>query len=239
MQFYTIILFCTLSSFISCDSKLIQADHNSSTVFYTTAFYDTIGNLAFTDTIKTWYKDSIAVQERHIIRRTTYDGRLTVDYPVFAYRFMNLRTRKWFDFSNLSDTATLLKSGSIPEAGFPDGGWNFYSKGGIPISGVVTKLHDTIADGIKYQLVKFNLAGESAEKSFTIGFVRCGMNSTMFSLEKTFTPQNNCAMTKLLGYSLRNNRPFSKLEVEYVADTIPGKLDLLFSKWLARTLTLP
>jgi hypothetical protein len=71
------------------------------------------GNLAFTDTIKTWYKDSIAIQELHKIRRTTYDGRSTVDYPVFAYRLMNLRT-KWFDFSSLSDTATVLKSGSIP-----------------------------------------------------------------------------------------------------------------------------
>jgi hypothetical protein len=235
MQFYKLILFWTLSSFISCNSKLIQGDHDGITVFFTTAFYDTTGNLAFTDTLKTWYKDSIAVQELHKIRRTTYDGNSTVDYPVFAYRFMNLRTSKWFDFSSLSDTATILKSGSIPEAGFPDGGWNFYSKGGIPISGGITKLHDTIVDGIKYQLVKFNLAGESAEKSFNIGFVRCGMKSTMFSLEKTFTHQNNCAMTKMLGYSLRNNRPFSKLELEYVADTIPSTIISLCSKWQART----
>ncbi|MET0395139.1 MAG: hypothetical protein ABW019_18475, partial [Chitinophagaceae bacterium] len=60
-QFLSIII---LSQFLSCTSTgQLHEPGNQGRVLETTHFYDAQGNMAYTDVLKIWYRDSSVVQE--------------------------------------------------------------------------------------------------------------------------------------------------------------------------------
>src|SRR5215510_13402848 len=106
-------LFC-LMLFITGIS-LAQGDSKDHFIHLRATFYDTMGKLRFTDTFKLWYRDSMAIEEIHRININTDTANVTtVSYTTLAYRFIDLRRNRWYDYNDLSPNSTLQRQDQLP-----------------------------------------------------------------------------------------------------------------------------
>ncbi len=207
--------------------------HEDAIIYLRTQFYDSTGKQQFVDTLKIWYKDSMAIEEIHSINLfTDTSGRSSTKYNTIAYRFIDLRNKIWIDFNDTAKNANIISMGPLPEVRFKDAGWCFYSEKVLEIQGHPEALGDTTIVGILYKKIRFSLKGQDPEKEFLIGYLQPETQSRMFSLEKSYSESINAVMKKLYNFKKANPTiPYASMEVDLVSKTLPYKIQTLFSSW--------
>jgi hypothetical protein len=200
-----------------------------------TYFYDDDGNHRFADTLQLWFKDSMAIQDKHTTeietRNTSKKSVTTIKMNLLGYRFINLQRMSWYDYATFSDTALTIDKGILPEFGFKDYGWNFYSDKVLQIQGEAMPIRDTTIESIRYKRVKFNVMGDDPQKVYKVGYLRCDKKEHLFSLLSSYSRLLKCTMTKLFTYRVGSTKPFSLIEIEFISDQLTKDEEKVFAAW--------
>src|SRR5258708_6634909 len=116
------------------------------------------GRQSFIDTLKTWYKDSVAIEEIHRINiMTDASNNTSINYSIMFYRFIDLRSKALYDYKAFSDTSKIFDKDVLSDSLMKNRqGWNFYSNEVPRIQGIPKLLTDTVIDNITYKRAKFH-----------------------------------------------------------------------------------
>jgi len=214
---------CEISKTELLDSGIVQVK---------TQFYDTAGKITFAAATRVWYQDSSTIQEIKKIRMVTDTNNITTTtYDIVMYRYIDIKSRTWYDYQSLSDTSVIINKGSLPDSGFRDQGWSYFSNKVNQIRGNPDMLEDTVMGTISYKRAKFNSIQYDPQKIFSIGYFRCDNKWKMLSLEKDFSKSLNCTLTKICDYSTVNYVLIGSMEIESLADTLSQHEMKIFSSW--------
>jgi hypothetical protein len=215
-------------------SCIISAQTNSTSkeyILYVASYYSNlIGESNLRDTLKVWYKDSMAIQEVRKINAVTKGGITIVNNPIVKYRFIDLRSNSYYDYLSLYDTSQMIKKGSL-DTFFKGGGWAFFASNNISIAGGVQFLADTTISGVLYKKAKLYSSKETIEKGYQIGYFQCDIKDMMFSLEKKLSSSQQCAMTKIYTFVTGNPTPVASLQVNFVSNELPPEIRKIFDVW--------
>jgi len=229
-RYLTVTLFINLASCISTEQPKL-AD-KSGQVQLKTHFYNLEGKQTFTDILRVWYKDSMAIEEIHKTKTVTDTANLTtVSYPVILYRYIDLRSKTLYDYKNLSDTAKVINKAVLPDSLMEDYGWSFYSEKAYRVKEKPEELSDTVIKNITYKRVKFNFPRDDPKENFLIGYYRCDNKGNLFSLEKSYSKKINCTMVKFYDFKAGESMPYASIEVDFVSDTLSGEELKIFDAW--------
>jgi hypothetical protein len=236
-----IIFCCSLSCIlVACGSSFKIRQSESGLVQLRTYFFDSTQTQTFTDTAKVWYYDSTTIEELHIINSVTdANGITVVTYPVFLHRYIDFRAKAWYTYLTFSDTARIVNMGILPDSGFTNYGWNFFPKTAREIEGTPQPLSDTVTEGQSFKRIRFKTK-RSDPDVVTIAYLRCdGVGLLLFSLEKAYSRQKNCIMTKRFGYLEGKTQPFVAKHVDFVRDSLTQQEMKVFEAWKKNMLSNP
>jgi len=148
---------------------------------------------------KIWYRDSLIVEEitgLYIDRDS--NGVENRSVSIHHYTFIDLPSKRFFDYSSFSDTAKLLKkyvqADSVPVMG----GWNFYYTQRVPRNLPVVPLTDTTIDNAKFKrclLINEGIDEASSQKYIAL-FSRDSKNF-LFSFDTELSKQIGFPLTRL------------------------------------------
>jgi hypothetical protein len=229
-QFITTAILFNLASCISMGQ--IDKPDKAEIVQLKTNFYNLDGKPRFTDIMKIWYKDSVAIEKINRTNIVTDTANITtISYTVLLYRYVDLRSKTLYDYENFSDTAKIINKAVLPDLAMKDHGWSFYSNKISQIQGIPESISDTIIDNITYKRAKFNFLHDDPGKGFMIGYFRCDGKGTMFSLEKSYSRKLNCTMTKFFDFRYGKKVPYASKEVDFISDTLTKEDLNVFESW--------
>ena len=221
----------TLGLFLySCNGKT----SNNTTTYHGDAgiltrkiqFYNSSGQQIYLAPMKIWYLDSVAIEELGIANIVTDTfKRTTISFIPRAYKYIDLRTKSWYDYTTFSDTSQIINKG-ILDTLFPEGGWAFYTNS-VRMKSKPEALPDTMIAAITYKRVKFSPL--KSRPTYMIGYLRCDNKGKLFSLEKDFSYRVNCVMTRCDEFKEGASRPFASSELEFLSDTLSEKEAKVFS----------
>jgi hypothetical protein len=229
-QFVAIVLFVNATSCISTEQP--AKSMKTEVVQRITHFYNADGIPGFSDTLKVWYKDSIAIEQVNRINIVTDTDKITriTNIPIL-YRYMDINKKMIYDYKSFSDTANVINKAVLPDSLMQDYGWSFYSEKTPRIKGIPEMMNDTTLNNITYKRAKFNFVWHDPTKHFIIGYFRCDGKGNLFSLEKSFSRQINCTLAKILDFKSGEANPFASKEVEFLSDTLSKEELKVFEAW--------
>jgi len=233
MNLSPIILLCFLSANACTSKENLKRPIKQGLVVMKTVFYDSSGTVKFVDTLKIWYKDSVAIQEIHRINLSNNSSKTPpqVTYSVILYRYMDLKNKALYDYKTFSDSAVMQNKASLPDSGMRDYGWSFYSEVLRRIQGTPEPLSDTILGNVTYRRTRFHFTHDDPKKSFIVGYFRCDGVNEMFSLEKSYSHKIGCVMTKFSEFGVDQINPFATIEVEFISDSLNDRELGVFQAW--------
>lgn len=216
--------------FISCKSQL-SPRLQESLVEIKSRIYMGGPTPPFTTSSLIWYQDSFAIEEIKLVKfNTDSKGVQTRNDEIEHYTFIDLRLHTLYDYSSFSDTAKLIKKISQPDSMFVDGGTNFYYAG-KRFRNAPESLPDTTIDQIRYKRIKFCLLEVNPEKVYSIGYLRCDQEDSMFSFEKPYCDSIGCVMLKIETFNKATNEIVISSEYNFLRDTLNPLEITVFDAW--------
>jgi hypothetical protein len=216
--------------FLSCTYNV--KDNDVGVIQLKTIFFSSDGDSSFIDIKKVWYKDSVSVQK---INRTNFVTDTTnvtkVSYSTMLFRFIDLKSRTLYDYKNFVDTALPFNKSSLPDSMMKDYGWNYYSDKVRRIQKIQENLNDTIIDNVNYKRIKFNFQGDDLQNGYKIGYFRCDRKAQLFSLEKVYSKELNCTMTKFVDFEHGRLSPHVSMQIEIISDSLSEKELKVLDTW--------
>lgn len=147
------------------------------------------------------------------------------------HRYIDLRSKTWYNYFSFSDTANLIDKGHLPDSVFTDYGWSYFSDKALQIMGTPRMMLDTVIQNITYKKAKFHFIQQDSSKNYQIGLFRCDGKGNLFSLEKQFSRFLNCTMTKLYTYRGNSTKPYGSIEIDFVSDDLSPEQMKVFAAW--------
>lgn len=212
---------------LSCGFKTVK--EASGIVSIVVGFYNTAATPSFTSKFKIWYNGNLTIQE--IIQtdfNTDTSGRQTMKQYVKHYLYINRETRSFYQYSTLSDTATISKSYKQPDSIRVDGGWNFYHPMSIDFIGNPETLTDTIVNDILYSRIKY-FRKQGKHEFFSVVYFRCDLPNSMFSIFKPV--EQGCPSVKVLDYSNDISALSGFSEIHFLANQLTADEIKIFDAW--------
>lgn len=225
------------SLFILCISRMpIKKDSLPNKILRRTYFYDMDGNKTFKDTAKIWYFDSATIQEIHSIDTNTDTANITtVTYRPMFHLYIDLRTRTWYHYVSFSDTAAVMAKGFLPNTGYMDYGWSYFSDNILVIVTPPKMVKDTTIDDVQYRRGKFVFKGDDSSKKFNVGYWRCDGKGNLFSKEKQYSRKIGCTLTKLFSFQPGKEKPYGSTEIDFLPDKLTDEELKVFTAWAKNT----
>ncbi len=214
----------------SCQGK--SQKNNVGIIRKTTHFYNADGEPTFTHYLKIYYTDSVVIEEIRGVNTLTDTAYVTtVTYPLLWCRYINLKSKRLYDYKNFSDTAKIFHKAILPDSLMLDGGWSFYSEKYPKIQGIPESLTDTIIENITYKRAKFCYITNDPKKNFQIGYFRCDGKGDLFSIEKDHSRKLNCTMVKYFDYKVGKPKPYFSKEVDFISESLTKEELEVFAAW--------
>ena len=187
---------------------------------------------SFADT-KLWYKDSLSIQQRLMIM---VDETLGVPekrwIEVIGYTFIDLRTKSYYHYKNLSDTATLVGKWTQPDSVSINnygGVWNFYNLNYISPVDKPILLTDTTINGILYRRLLIEDANLSS--SLMTAYFRCDRRGTLVTYDKGMSDLVGCPLVRYEGVPISKNPNPLAAEIIYERDYLTTEELNIFAAW--------
>ncbi|WP_148661226.1 hypothetical protein [Flavisolibacter tropicus] len=195
--------------------------------------YDTVSSQLiplFSGHTKVWYQDSLAIEEITIIRITTDTAdRQTVENVLSHYIFIDLRSRSFDYYHTFSDTARPFKQYRDNNPMLLDDGWIYFNEHSLQYDGPYTALEDTLINNTPYKRIRFpRLKGKTPFE--TTCYFQSDRPLGLFSLDKTFSTQQGCPLTRVEDIPVGKSNPRS-FEINFLADTLTEQELKVFAAW--------
>ena len=213
----------------SCKTKS-TSDEN--VLYYNTTFYNIDGRVSLMNKVKLWQKDSTVIQENYTIKTNTTHGVKTTKYIPLFCRYIDLKTRCFYDYLSFSDTATCYRTGKIDHLTREDNGYHFFWDHVYEISSSPTMLSDTTIKGQTYMRAKYYLKDVDSTRVFFIGFFPVKQSYNFFSIEDKFSRQKNWFMK--INHEYHQNRanfPSVISEVDFIENKFSEAETQVFNAW--------
>jgi hypothetical protein len=225
-----IVIFSLLCS--SCYSeKGTSQKNNSGLVTVKIQVFDTTTsepNLSYF--YKMWFCDSLVIEEvkkMAIIEDTSGMKRssLVVDH----YAFINLGSKIYKYYRNLSDTAKPYSKYQGVDSFKFHGGWSFEPQS-LKIIGSAKDLSDTIIENIRYERTEFNTI-KGVQNCTTVGYFRCDKKGTLFRFHELYKHQHGCPMVKVEDRANTNSKARMFSEIVFEKDSLSNLEKHIFETW--------
>ena len=222
--------------FIACSSinNTIPSGH----VLLKHTFLDALGTPLYGDTLKIWYKGSLAIEE--IARINFHEdaaGRRSRTTTIMHYTFIDPRSGMYYLYKNFSDTASIFKSGPIDSIE-TNGGWNFHGDIPVQLKGKPQLLADTIINNTIFKRVAFK--HEIRKRDYiTTAYLRCDKKETMFTFYKSFSEKTGCPLIKTYTKALNELSHPLFSEIDFISDTLTPDQSKVFDAWERNAGTKP
>lgn len=184
---------------------------------------------------KTWYKDSLVVQELLGIRGlSSEDGSYRRWLELIGYTFIDLRKGWFYHYKTFTDMAALVAkweqndSASFLKHG---GGWRFYREKNLTLAAPPRPLSDTVRNGITYKRQTFPIVTRNGGRSWMIGYFRCDKKGTLFQYDRALSRQMGCPMTRIESV-YQKDEPFGAAsDIEFVRESLTPEEMKVFAAW--------
>jgi hypothetical protein len=192
-----------------------------------------------------WYKDSCAIIEHRINYGTEEETATGVirkeSYPAYRFSFINLRTLQCQDYLHLSDTAKPFCNYLRKTTDRIENNFFFTTKSKYDTLGGTHIMSDTIIDGITYKRIKILYQNYEYEKSYSILYLDCRPNNSMFYFNKTLTDLYNGCKAFRTDFCDSTGRSVIRSEMLTVSNKLSTSENKLFDCWKknAAITTLP
>ncbi len=186
---------------------------------------------------KTWYKDSIVIQERLGLRgHTSVDGTYKRWVELIGYTLIDLRRGWFYHYKTFTDTAALVgKWEQNDSASFAKYGWTwtFYNEnqGLMAPAREPLPLSDTVRMGIHYKRFIFPRTNRDSSKTWFVAYFQCDRKGTFFQLNKALSRKMGCPLTRYETIPQDTNSIAVAEEVEFVRDSLTAAELKVFAAW--------
>lgn len=226
-------LICILSFFpfyISCQTK--SEKKGEGLITQTTHFYKESKSIALSIYLRLWHKDSTSIQEITGVNTVTDSkNQTTTTYPILFYRYIDLKKKVITDFTNFTDTASIISQSILPDSLLTGPGWSYYSEKHPVISGEPVRLTDTTINEINFRRYKLQFTFYDPDLYYSIGYFRCDRNENLFSMEKSFSRKINCIQVKNYSFQSGKSFPYASREIEFTRDYLTSTEKKILEAW--------
>ena len=187
------------------------------------------GISTFSTNTRIWYMDSMAVEE---IRQPRFfsDSNGTVrGEDSIGYLFIDFRKKMFYSYSNFSDTSRPVQAFHQADSIVIINGSMFYYNKRLELQNYQV-LPDTTIDAINYKRVKFKPLWDYSV-FYGIGYLRCDMYDSMFSLEKFYSDSMGCTMTKVEIITTANDKKINSEEISTLRHYLTKSEKKIFNTW--------
>lgn len=227
-------LFIGILFTLSCNNK--QVSQKSGRVLFQLKLYDSakqeyrVFPKIFPEN-KVWYVDSFFIEEIPLINIEVTDGQQETKSKVMHYTFMDLRTRKCYDYRTFTDTAKIIKQYVIPDsAAIPYGSVYVLNKD-VPKSGPAIDLPDTLIDNVNYQRTLFTTNSPTRETPDILAYFRCDKKGSIITFFRKYNHKDGCPMVKFIELPWKNNPLPLMIDTRYVSDRLGSEEMKVFDAW--------
>lgn len=212
---------------------------HSGLVLFKHRFYDSAGNeqlIKYMEKdISVWFKDSCVIYEVNSINLFRENG---IEKPwnttTVKYTYLDLRTMVYSDYRSFTDTATLIRSYTLPDTAIVV--WNFFgTKGIIPSNEPYFQLTDTLINNVTYKRFsgKFYFNSDTTtEKTSFMYYMLCNPQKNIFHIHRSFDDRVNigCNSSRFDFYMADRNKYLSS-QYEIVRQSLSDTEKKVFAKW--------
>jgi hypothetical protein len=225
----------SLAGVYSCNSQILKSGvfkFSTKEIYYTNSNKEIEGQKSF---LHLWYKDSCAIVE-HRINYSTEDETDTgvvikESYPAYRFTYINLRTMHCQDYLHLSDTAKPFCNYLRKTTDRIENNFFFATKSKYDTLGGIHTMSDTLIDGITYKRIKILYQYYDYEKSYSVLYLDCRPNNSMFYFNKTITDLSNGCKAFRTDFFDSTNRPIIRSEMSTVSSKLSKVENSIFECW--------
>ena len=218
---------------ISCSQKILRTE---GFVQLRVRDYDSVTgefiNEAIVPDINIWFMGNLVIQEIKTINVRDSFGVRTKRTPVAYYLFIDRSSRSFYHYASFIDSATILDKYTQADTASlrGSGGWAFYRRHSLGITGTPHELGDTLINKIVYKRVK--VVVERAHRPLTIiCYFRCDKRGTMFLFDKEFSEKMGCPLTRLESFPSSPHSIASLDEIAFIRDGLTKEERKVFEAW--------
>ncbi len=231
---------CLFQGFITPKNKLREGIIIQGHRFYDGNLHEIKTGITGYDS-KVWFLDSCVIYEMVSLNMYTDSyHKSTSGVTIDRYVYLDLKTMIYYDYSNFSDTATLLRRYTL----HPDSTnltWRFFRhKQLIPSLDSLVAIKDTVVNGKNYKRMQKEISRDEGGKTLKMVctyYMQCGMPKSIFHLDGVFDDKfNDCEASRFDYYIVgKPNRYLSFYEI--ISDTLSSTEHKIFKKWSQNALT--
>jgi hypothetical protein len=229
------ILFFLISILIvSCASQ--NTFKNKGAIQYTNRFYDSsikqyTDEVVFTD-MYVWYKNELVVEEIKTVETYDTNGVVTRKTPVAYYLFMDRKSGSFYHYSSFSDTAGIIDKYILPDTAVMRGlgGWPFYRKWNVSITGPLKTLTDTTINMVTFKRVQLPIISNGFFVTI-IAYQRCDKIGSVFQFDINLGDKLKCPITRI-DYLPSSVDPIPiSSEINFLRDGLTEREHKIFRQW--------
>lgn len=184
--------------------------------------------------LKYIFKDSSLIVGRDQLNRYTnmVTGETRTWMEVIGYTYIDLRTKSFFLYTTLTDTATITDSYLQPAEGRPKGGWGFFKKAGRLAEGFIW-LNDTAINGVVYKRTKSFYPWEPGGTDTSwheVYFFDCNNKTPFLNVGQASNGPENGVITRTESHIYRNGLRLRE-EIEVVLMKLTAEEEKVFAAW--------
>jgi hypothetical protein len=229
------LILITLIQLFSC-----KADTSGETTqlvyMHNTKFLTEKGSVTFLGMKKIWQKDSVFIQCVYTSVSSSVDGiQGATAYEPLLYRYMDIRSKFYFDYYHFSDTAVCFRTGKLASELITDNTHNLTinlaNESRFPIKSMPVVLGDTIIDNERFKKIRFNTLYSDTSRTYCIGLIKTGCTNYFKSKESYYSKQLGGCLVCIWEYYDNNTYPSVRSDYEDVADTLSAEELKVFAAW--------
>lgn len=178
---------------------------------------------------KVWFKDSIGITQICGFFSTINENEMSTVVKTVGYRMIDL-SKKWvYEYSNLSDTAKIVRKFRYSDTTQLIGGWNFSNPKPIELE-KFTFLPDTTINSsvLKQANVRYNFNGTAFD-----GYCRfnCQIKGTFFELDKGISTKGGCPLVYFRASPKHDSDAKFEQEIKHLPNNFTDSIKKIFIAW--------
>ncbi len=187
---------------------------------------------------KAWYQDSVGItQICRIWFVQTADSNESIDIQTIGYRFVDLKKKWAYEYTNFSDTASVTKKYRYTDTTIFSGGWNFAQRTPLSVDSFLV-LPDTIINAVTYKQRRISYLFNK-NKWEGICLFRCDLKNMHFQIDTAISNKIGCPLVSFRYYPIENPHARLDREVKFISNQFPGSVVRVFAAWKRNEIKYP
>jgi hypothetical protein len=231
------VYFFTVVFILSCFSQ--KKVNNSGIVLFKSLFYKPLEkkylyNEFVIPAIKVWFKDSTVILRMMGVSKDFNNGKLVkAKLIIDNYTYIDLTKMVFYKYNSFTDTASIVQSYNKAQSDTLYWGTRFYKDVNLSYILSFENLTDTIIAGRNIKRIKMmeDFEKDSANITTSIAYFDCGMQGTIFQINKSLSKYAGCPMVGYYILPSEKNPNARATEIEFIVNTLTTEELKIFDAW--------